>query len=58
MYKNNSLDSNKFKGRSPLQLHPELKVLSFIIGYYSNTNRYIQFWAGVLNKEKFLLRKI
>ena len=39
MYKNNSQNSSKFKGCSPLQLHRKLKKLSFAIGYYSYTNR-------------------
>ena len=41
-YKNNSRDSSKFEGCSPLQLHRKLKDLSFAVGYYSYTNRYLQ----------------
>jgi hypothetical protein len=37
MYKNNSRDSSKFKGCSPLQLHHKMKTLSSAIGYYSYT---------------------
>jgi len=43
MYKNNSRDSSKFKGSSPLQLYRKLKDLSSEIGYYSYTTRYEQF---------------
>jgi len=39
MYKNNSRDSSKFKGCSPLKLHCKLKDLSTAVGYYSYTNR-------------------
>ena len=39
MYKNNSRDSCKFRGFSPLQLHRKLKVWSSTIGYYSYTKR-------------------
>ena len=38
-YKNNSRNSCKFKGFSPLQLCRKLKNLSSEIGYYSYTNR-------------------
>ena len=34
MYKNNSRDSSKFKGCSPLQLHRKMKVNYSEIGYY------------------------
>jgi len=40
MYKNNSRDSSKLKGCSPLQLHRKLKDWSSEIGYYSYTHRY------------------
>ena len=42
MYKNNSRDSCKFKGCSPLQLSCKLKDFSYAVGYYSYTNRYKQ----------------
>ncbi len=42
MYKNNSRNSSKFKGYSPLQLHRKLKDLSSEVGYYSYTYRYAQ----------------
>ncbi len=34
MYKNNSRNSSKFKGCSPLQFHRELEDLSSAVGYY------------------------
>jgi hypothetical protein len=42
MYKNNSRDSSKINGCSPLQLYCKLKDLSSAIGYYSYTYRYLQ----------------
>ena len=39
MHKNNSRNSSKFKGRSPLQLHRKMKDLSSAVGYYSYTYR-------------------
>ncbi len=39
MYENNSRDSSKIKGFSPLQLSRKLKVWSPAVGYYSYTNR-------------------
>lgn len=39
MYKNNSRNSSKFKGCSPLQLHRKLKDLSSAVSYYSYTER-------------------
>ena len=39
MYKNNSRDSSKFKGCSPLQLFCYLTGKYHAIGYYSYTNR-------------------
>jgi hypothetical protein len=42
MYKNNSRDSSKFKGCSPLQLSCNLTGKYHAIGYYSYTNRYKQ----------------
>ena len=39
MYKNNSRDSIKFKGCSPLQVSCKLKDFSSEIGYYSFTKR-------------------
>ena len=47
MYKNNSQNSSKFKGCSPLQLSCNLIGKCNAIGYYSYTNRYEQF-----NKKK------
>ena len=38
MYKNNSRDSSKFKGCSPLQLSCILTGLKPAIGYYSHTS--------------------
>jgi len=52
MYKNNSRDSSKFNGCSPLQLPRKLKDLSTAVGYYSYTNRY-----GQVKKTKAGLRK-
>jgi hypothetical protein len=40
MYKNNSRDSSKFKGCSPLQPSCKLKDLSSEVGYYSYTERW------------------
>jgi len=40
MYKNNSRDSSKFKGCSPLQLSCNLIGLKHAICYYSHTERY------------------
>lgn len=42
MYKNNSRDSSKFKGCSPLQFLCNLTEMKPAIGYYSYTNRYGQ----------------
>ena len=39
MYKNNSRDSSKFKGCSPLQLFYNLTGKCHAVGYYSYTNR-------------------
>jgi ribosome biogenesis GTPase len=39
MIKNNSRDSSKFKGCSPLQFHCKLKVNCSAVGYYSYTYR-------------------
>jgi len=41
MYKNNSRDSSKFKGCSPLQLSCNLTGKCHAVGYYSYTNRYV-----------------
>ncbi len=41
MYKNNSRDSSKFKGYSPLKLQHKLKNLNPETGYYSYTHRCI-----------------
>jgi len=38
MYKNNSRDSNKFKGCSPLQYSSNLTGKCYAVGYYSYTN--------------------
>ena len=40
MYINNSRDSSKFKGCSPLQLSCCLKGMKTAVGYYSYTQRY------------------
>jgi hypothetical protein len=40
MYKNNSRNSCKFKGRSPLQLSCKLTVMKPAFGYYSYTKCY------------------
>jgi len=42
MYKNNSRDSSKFKGCSPLQLHRKLKDMSSAVDYYSYTHRQLK----------------
>jgi len=47
MYKNNSRDSSKFKGFSPLQLSCNLKGKCHAIGYYSYTQR-----CGALNNQR------
>lgn len=39
MYKNNSRDSSKFKGCSPLQLFCNMTGIKPENGYYSYTNR-------------------
>ena len=39
MYKNNSRNSGKFKGYSPLQLSCNLREKCHTVGYYSYTNR-------------------
>ena len=39
MYKNNSRDSNKVKGCSPLQLSCNMTVKYYAVGYYSYTER-------------------
>ena len=39
MYKNNSRDSSKFMGCSPLQLGSDLTGKCRAIGYYSYSNR-------------------
>ena len=39
MYKNNSLNSSKFKGCSPLQLLCNMTGKYHAVGYYSYTNR-------------------
>ena len=38
MYKNNSRESSKLKGCSPLQLYRKMKDLSSAVGYYSYIN--------------------
>ena len=43
MYKNNSRDSSKFKGCSPLQLSCNLTGKCHAVGYYSYTKRYNAF---------------
>jgi hypothetical protein len=42
MYKNNSRDSSKFNGCSPLQLLYNLTGMKPAIGYYSYTKRWQQ----------------
>ncbi len=42
MYKNNSRNSSKFKGCSPLQLSSNLTGNCHAVGYYSYTNRWAQ----------------
>jgi hypothetical protein len=42
MYKNNSRDSSKFKGCSPLQLTCKLTGKCNEVGYYSYTKRWLQ----------------
>lgn len=41
MYKNNSRDSSKFNGCSPLQLSCNLTGKCHAVGYYSYTKRYL-----------------
>ena len=50
MYKNNSRNSSKFKGCSPLQVSYSLIRKYHAIGYYSYTNRYGLF--GTLYKHR------
>jgi len=50
MYKNNSRDSSKFKGCSPLQLSCNLTENFNAIGYYSYTNRYATFNGNNMKK--------
>jgi len=47
MYKNNSRDSSKFKGCSPLQFYYNLKDLSLTFGYYSYTHRCSSFKISI-----------
>lgn len=42
MYKNNSRDSSKFNGYSPIQLLCNLTEKCTAVGYYSYTNRWLQ----------------
>jgi len=49
MYKNNSRNNSIFKSRSPLQLHPKLKVDYFTIGYHYYTHRCIPLGETVGN---------
>ena len=49
MYKNNSRDSSKFKGCSPLQLSCNLTGKCHAVGYYSYTLRCGQCPAGRKN---------
>lgn len=42
MYKNNSRNSSKFKGCSPLQLLCNLTEKCHAVGYFSYTNRCVQ----------------
>ena len=41
-YKNNSQNSNKFKGCRPFQLFGNLKGKCHAVGYYSYTKRWLQ----------------
>jgi len=43
MYKNNSRNSSKFKGCSPLQFCCNLTGKCHAVGYYSYTHRYAQY---------------
>ena len=43
MYKNNSRDSSVIKGYSPLQLSCNLTGKCHAVGYYSYTQRCVQF---------------
>ena len=50
MYKNNSRDSSKFKGCSPLQLSCNLTGKCHAVGYYSYTNRCVAFKRLTITK--------
>jgi len=52
MYKNNSRNSSKFKGCSPLQLHRKLKGWSYATGYYTYVCR------EAVNGNKYLLHAV
>lgn len=54
MYKNNSRDSSKFKGYSPLQLSCNLTGKRYAVGYYSYTDRYSQLTPMQLTLMKLL----
>ena len=51
MYKNNSRDSSKFKGCSPLQLSCSLTGKCNAVGYYSYTKRYRQGYKTQTDRE-------
>jgi len=53
MYKNNSRDSCKFMGFSPLQLSCNLTEMCHAVGYYSYTNRYKSFKKYIYSKTNF-----
>jgi len=52
MYKNNSRDSSKIKGCSPLQLSCNLTGKCNAVGYYSYTKRCSQFKKRTAKEEK------
>ena len=54
MYKNNSRDSRKFKGCSPLRLFCNLTRKCHAVGYYSYTHR----WQSYFMSEHRLITEV
>ena len=50
MYKNNSRDSSKFRGFSPLQLPCNLPGKCHAVGYYSYTQRCVELSRPTTNE--------
>ena len=54
MYKNNSRESREFMGFIPLQLSYNLTGMNPTSGYYSYTNRCVQFVQNIRDKQSIL----